>query len=68
MCSADRVRVLPFVPTRRRFSPGLPGYHQGVIVAASTVAIVTIAAAVIAVALVLWYISPRGGRRKNPRI
>jgi hypothetical protein len=39
-----------------------------VIVAASTVAIVAIAAAVIAVALVLWYISPRGGRRKNPRI
>jgi hypothetical protein len=35
------------------------------IFAASTVAIVAIAAAVIAVALVVWYILPRGGRRRQ---
>ncbi|MGZ4357127.1 MAG: hypothetical protein ACXVRU_09990 [Gaiellaceae bacterium] len=35
------------------------------IVAASTIAVVAIAAAVIAVALVIWYIAPRGGRRKR---
>jgi hypothetical protein len=37
-----------------------------VIVAASTVAIVAIAAAIIAIALVVWYVLPRGGRRKRP--
>jgi hypothetical protein len=36
-----------------------------VIVAASTVAIVAIAAAVFAQALLAWYILPRGGRRKR---
>jgi hypothetical protein len=35
------------------------------IVADSTVAIVAVAAAVVAVALVLWYVLPRGGRRKR---
>jgi hypothetical protein len=35
-------------------------------VAASTVAVVAIAAAVIAVALVLWYVLPRGGKRRRP--
>lgn len=35
-------------------------------VAASTVAVVAVAAAVIVVALVTWYVMPRG-RRKTPR-
>lgn len=35
------------------------------ILAASTVAIVAIAAAIIVVALALWYILPRGGRRRR---
>ena len=35
-------------------------------VAASTVAIVAIAAAVIVVALLALYVLPRGGRRKRP--
>jgi hypothetical protein len=34
------------------------------IVADSTIAVVAIAAAVVIVALVLWYVLPRGGRRK----
>jgi hypothetical protein len=37
-----------------------------VIVAASTIAVVAIAAAIIAICLVGWYILPRGGRRKRP--
>jgi hypothetical protein len=37
-----------------------------VLVAASTVAVVAIAVAVIVVAGALWYILPRGGRRKRP--
>jgi hypothetical protein len=36
------------------------------VVAASTVAVVAIAAAIVAVALLAWYILPRGGRRKRP--
>jgi hypothetical protein len=36
------------------------------VVAASTVAIVAIAVAIIVVAMVAWYVLPRGGRRKRP--
>jgi hypothetical protein len=51
-----------------RFAEPANGNETGVIVAASTVAIVAIAAAVIVVALLAWYVLPRGGRRKrSPR-
>ena len=51
-----------------RFRDRFAGHKALVVLAASTVAIVAISAAVIVVALVVWYIMPRGGRRKgSPR-
>jgi hypothetical protein len=35
------------------------------ILAASDIAVVAVAVAVIVVALVVWYVLPRGGRRKR---
>jgi hypothetical protein len=43
------------------------GKDAGVILAASTVAIVAIAAVVIVALIALMYIVPRGGRKRTPK-